>query len=44
MLSFPASGFFELPTVDDVAVEDEVLAAVLFQKSGNFLGFGAFGA
>lgn len=44
MLSLPTSGFFELPTVDDVTVEDEIFAAVLFQKSGNLFGFGAFGA
>lgn len=44
MFSFPASGFFELPTVDDIPVEDEVFAAVLLEKVGDFFGFGAFGA
>lgn len=44
VLSLPASGFFELPSVDDVSVEDEVFTSVLFQEPGDFLGLGAFGA
>lgn len=38
MLTLPGAGFFQLPAVDDVAVEDEVFATVLFEKPCNLLG------
>jgi hypothetical protein len=43
MFSFPTSGFFELPAVNNVTVEDEIFAAVLLEKVGDFFGFGTFG-
>lgn len=33
--------FLELPAVNDVSVEDERIAGVLFQKLHQLLGFGA---
>ena len=36
VLFFPSTVFFELPAVNDVAVQDELLAFVLFQKIGYF--------
>lgn len=44
MFSFPGTWFFELPAVDNISVEDEIFAGVLFQKTGYFLGFGTFSA
>ena len=35
----PAARLFELPAVDDIAVKDEVFAAKLLQKPGNFFCF-----
>jgi hypothetical protein len=42
MLALPRSGFTQLPAINDVAVEDEVFAAILFKKPSNLLCFGSF--
>ena len=42
VFSLPATRFLKLPAVDDVAVEDEVFAAVLLEEAGNLFGFGPF--
>jgi hypothetical protein len=44
MLSLPRTRFFELPTINDVAIEDEIFAGILSQEARNFLRLGTFGA
>ncbi len=43
VFSFPGTGLFQLPTVNDVTIQDQVVTLKLLQKSGYFLGFGSLG-
>ena len=43
VLSLPGAGFFQLPAIDNIPVEDEVFAAILLEKADDFFGFGSFG-
>jgi hypothetical protein len=40
----PVKGLFQLPAINNVAIEDQILASILLKKSGNLFGFGALGA
>ncbi len=42
VLSFPGTWLFELPAVDDIAVQDEIFTVILLEKPCDLFGFGAF--
>lgn len=41
MLSFPGTVFLQLPSINDVAIENEFVAGMLLQEVSNLLSFGA---
>lgn len=36
MSLFPFSGFPELPTIDDISIQDQRIATVIFQETNGF--------
>ena len=44
VLLFPRSRFAQLPSVNDIAIEDECLASVVLEKVNDFFRFGGRGA